>query len=180
MIRLLLPAFTIFAAFWAARIVNPSELDDRFERIEAWLRRPGPIVIGVVSILIVWWVWGDLRPLPVVHDESSYALQAEIFARFRWTAPSPPIPEFFEQPHVLRFQPGFFSETTSTALVLAAWWCLLEWRETRKKSWVAFMALAVGWGAITRPVTMLAFAIPIAVVVVNDVVRYRLWLDAPI
>ena len=248
MIRLLLPAFTLLAAFWAARIVNPSELDDRFERIEAWLRRPGPLVIGAVSILIVWWVWGDLRPLPVVHDESSYVLQAEIFARLHWTAPSPPIPEFFEQPHVLvvpvvaskyppghalllalgallrfpplipllvtgataalllmvvtrvtnpwtallawivwittplmlRFQPGFFSETTSTALVLAAWWCLLEWRETRKKSWVALMALAVAWGAITRPVTMLAFAIPIAVVVVNDVIRYRLWLDLPI
>jgi len=250
MIRLLLPAFTLLAAFWAARIVNPSELDDRFERIEAWLRRAGggPLVIGIVSILVVWWVWGDLRPLPVVHDESSYVLQAEIFARFRWTAPTPPIPEFFEQPHVLivpavaskyppghalllalgallrfpplvpllitgvtaallmmvatrvanpwaallawivwlttplvlRFQPSFFSETTSAALVLAAWWCLLEWRETRKKSWIALMALAVGWGAITRPITMLAFAIPIAVVVVDDVIRYRLWLDAPL
>jgi hypothetical protein len=248
MIRLLLPVLTLLAAFWAARIVNPSELDDRFERMEAWLRRFGPLAAGVVSLLIVWWTWGDAKPLPVFHEESSYVLQSRIFARFAWTAPSPPIPEFFKQPQVLvvpavaskyppghalllaigallrfpplmpllvagvtaallmmvatrvtnpwtallawivwqttplvlRFQPSYFSETTSTALVLAAWWCLLEWRETRKRSWVALMALAIGWGAITRPVAMLAFAIPIAVVLVNDVVRYRLWVELPI
>ena len=248
MIRLLLPAFTLLAAFWAARIVNPSELDDRFERFEAWLRRFGPLAAGIVSVLVVWWAWGDATPLPVIHDERSYVLQSQIFARFAWTAPSPPIPEFFEQPQVLvvpaiaskylpghalllaigallrfppliplliagltaallmmvatrvtnpwtgllawivwqttplvlRFQPSYFAETTSTALVLAAWWCLLEWRETRKKTWVALMALAIGWGAITRPVAMLAFAIPIAVVLINDVLRYRLWVDLPI
>jgi hypothetical protein len=248
MIRLLLPAFALLAAFWAARIVNPSELDDRFERMETWLRKYGPLAAGVASFFIVWWTWGDLKPLPVFHDEVSYVLQAQIFARFGWTAPTPPIPEFFEQPQVLvvpvvaskyppghalllaigallrlvplmplliagvtaallmmiatrvtnpwtallawivwqttplvlHFQPSYFSETTSAALVLAAWWCLLEWRETRKRSWVALMALAIGWGAITRPVTMLAFAIPIAVVLVNDVVRYRLWVELPI
>src|SRR5205814_8485688 len=54
-------------------------------------------------------------------------------------------------PLVLRFQPSFFSETTSTALVLAAWWCLLEWRETRKKSGVAAVALAGVRGGGTRP-----------------------------
>ena len=248
MIRLLLPAFTLVAAFLAARMVNPVELDDRFERMESWLRRFGPLATAIVSFVLVWWTWGELKPPPVVHDESSYVLQGEIFARGAWTAPSPPIPEFFEQPHVLvvpvvaskyppghalllaigsflrfsplvpllltaatsallmlvttratnawvalitwivwlttplvlRFQPGYFSEVTTTALVLASWWCLLEWREGRRRRWMLLMALAIGWGAITRPVTMLAFAIPIGVLVIWDVVRARsprAWLE---
>ena len=35
-----------------------------------------------------------------VHDEAAYLLQARIFATGHWTAPSPPLPEFFEQYHV--------------------------------------------------------------------------------
>src|SRR5687768_12391603 len=101
MIRLLLPALTILAAFWAARIVNPSELGARFERVEDWLRRFGHLGAAFVSVVVIWWVWGSIEPLPVVHDESSYVTQAEIFSRFRWTAQTPTFPEFFEQPHVL-------------------------------------------------------------------------------
>ena len=37
----------------------------------------------------------------MVHDEMAYLLQAEIFARGRWALASPPMPEFWEQPHVL-------------------------------------------------------------------------------
>jgi hypothetical protein len=42
-------------------------------------------------------VWGQIRPLPIVHDEWAYVLQCEIFATGRWSAPPPPAPEFFEQ-----------------------------------------------------------------------------------
>lgn len=35
------------------------------------------------------------------HDEASYLLQSEIFASGRWAEPAPPLPEFFEQYHVL-------------------------------------------------------------------------------
>lgn len=246
--RFLLPAFTLLAAFWAARIVNPSDLDTRYDRWESWLKRFGPLAMGLISAAVVWWTWGAWHPLPVVHDEMSYALQAEIFARFRWTVPLPAPPEFLEQPHVLvvpavaskyppghalllavgallrwdplvpllltgvtaalvmivttrvtnawvglltwvvwlttplvlRFQPGFFSETTTTALMLASWWCLLEWRETRQTRWLLLLALAGGWGAITRPLTQLALTLPIAFVVIWDVVRARKlrpWLD---
>lgn len=239
--RFLLPAFTLLAAFWAARIVNPSELDTRYERWESWLKRVGPLAAALISMLVVWWTWSAWQPLPVVHDEGSYLLQAQIFARFRWTVPSPGVPEFFEQPHVLvvpavaskyppgyalllaigallranalvpllltgvtaallmmvttrvtnawvglltwlvwlttplvlRFQPGFFSETTTTALMLASWWCLLEWRETRRRRWLLLLALACGWGAITRPVTQLALTLPIAFVVIWDVAHTR-------
>jgi hypothetical protein len=80
-------------------------------------------------------------------------------------------------PIVLRFQPSYFSELTTALLMLASWWALLEWRETRKRRWLLLMAFAVGWRAITRPLTMLAVAIPIGVVVVRDVIRLRLWRD---
>lgn len=37
----------------------------------------------------------------MIHDEASYLLQAKIFASGRWVAPARPLPEFFEQFHVL-------------------------------------------------------------------------------
>jgi 4-amino-4-deoxy-L-arabinose transferase-like glycosyltransferase len=212
---------------------------------ENTLRRFGPMAAAVISALLVWYVWDAIVPIAKVHDESSYLLQAELFARGRWTAPSPPIPEFFEQPHVqvvpavaskyppghalllalgallhfpplvpllltglsgalvfalatrvtnpwiglatwttwitapivLRFQPSYFSEVTTGAMLLVSWWSLLEWRDTRRTRWLLLLALAVGWGAITRPLTMLALAIPIGAVVLRDVVRLRLWRD---
>ena len=78
---------------------------------------------------------------------------------------------------MLRFQPSYFSELTTTPLVLFSWWALLEWREYRRSRWLLLMALAIGWGAITRPLTMLALAIPIGVVVLRDAVRLRQWRD---
>ncbi|HEY8174819.1 MAG TPA: hypothetical protein VIF32_03920 [Gemmatimonadaceae bacterium] len=245
MIVIILSALAIIGALFAPRFVRPDAYATRLDRVEAGVRRFGPIVAAVLSIGIVWFVWDAIAPIAKVHDEKSYLLQADIFARGRWTVPSPPIPEFFEQPHVqvvpavaskyppghamlltvgalvgfpplvpllltgvtaallfglamrltnplialltwtiwisapivLRFQPSYFSELTTTALLLGSWWALLEWRETRKTRWLLLMALGIGWGAITRPLTMLAFAIPIGVVVIRDVVRLRLWRD---
>lgn len=77
----------------------------------------------------------------------------------------------------LRFRAGYYSEVTSSAMWLLSWWTLLEWRETRRRSWLLALAAAMGWGAITRPLTMLAFAVPIGFVVLRDVVRHRLWRD---
>lgn len=214
-------------------------------RLEGWLRRFGAAVAAVIALLVVWWVWGQVVPVPVIHDEASYLLQADIFASGRWTAPAPPLPEFFEQPHVqvepalaskyppghalllavgslagfhalvpllltaltaalvfglasrianpwvglltwvtwlfapivLRFQPSYLSEVTTTPLVLGSWWALLSWRETRRSRWLLLLAFLVGWGAITRPLTMLALALPMGVVVVRDVMRGRAWRD---
>lgn len=214
-------------------------------RLERLLRQWGPLGAGLISSLVIWWTWGEIEPVPVIQDEASYVLQAEIFASGRWTVPAPPIPEFFEQPHVqvvpavaskyppghallltlgalvglpalvpvlltgitaallfalaarvanpwvalvawptwlfapivLRFQPTYMSEVTTTALVLASWWALLSWRETPRLRWLLTLALCVGWGAITRPLTMLVVAIPIGVVVVMDVARDRRWRD---
>ena len=213
--------------------------------VERWLRRFGPMTAAIITAFTVWYAWGDARPIAKVHDEQSYVLQAEIFASGRWTAPSPPIPEFFEQPHVmvvpavaskyppgnalmltpgalvgypalmvlvmsagtaalifalamrvtnpwvgaltwllwitapivLRFQPGFYSEVTTTISILGAWWSLLSWRETRLRRWLLLVAFCVGWCAITRPLTAMAFAIPIGVVVLRDMNSARRWND---
>ncbi len=243
---LVLAAFVgLLLALLAPRHAASEPLARRIERWEAPLRHSGPWVVAVISMLVVWFTWDALSPIPKVHDESSYLLQADIFAQLRWTAPSPPIADFFEQPHVLvapavaskyppghallltlgslagfpalipllltgvtaalifalatrltnpwtallawliwltaplvlRFQPSYFSQLTTTALVLASWWLLLDWRETRRRRWLLLLALAIGWGAITRPLTMLVFAIPLGVVVVRDVVRLGHWRD---
>ncbi len=44
-----------------------------------------------------------------MHDERAYLLQAEIFARGHWTAPSPPLAAFFEQVHVF-IEPAVFAK----------------------------------------------------------------------
>ena len=245
MIVIILSTLAILGALFAPRFARPDAFGARVDRIEAGVRRFGPLAAAVLSIAIVWFAWDAIVPLPKVHDEKSYLLQADIFARGRWTVPSPPIPEFFEQPHVLvvpvvaskyppghallltlgslvgfpplvpllltgitaallfalamrltnplialltwtiwisapivlRFQPSYLSELTTSALLLGSWWSLLEWRETRRPRWLLLIALAIGWGAITRPLTMLAFAIPIGVVVIRDVMRLRRWRD---
>ncbi|HJQ20607.1 MAG TPA: hypothetical protein VJ867_09685 [Gemmatimonadaceae bacterium] len=113
MTRLLLPAVALLAAIWASRVVNPSELGKRLDRMDGWIRRYGPWAAAALTVLAVWWTWGHVRTYPTTHVESSYLLQARIFADFAWTAPTPPMPEFFEQPYVLvipavasKFPPG--------------------------------------------------------------------------
>lgn len=75
----------------------------------------------------------------------------------------------------LRFRASYFSELTTSAAWLAAWWALLSWRDTRRPVWMAALAACVGWGAITRPPTMFVFAIPVGIVVLRDVARLRAW-----
>src|SRR5262245_60349415 len=85
---------TAIAARWAPRL-KPTTAARLLES------RIAPVVFGALTALAVWWAWGSLRALPWVHDEKAFLLQAELFARGRWSGPSPPIPEFFEQFGVL-------------------------------------------------------------------------------
>ncbi|HMC54410.1 MAG TPA: hypothetical protein VKH19_04505 [Gemmatimonadaceae bacterium] len=237
-------ALALAAAFLIPRYTRLGRTAS-MEATELWLRRFGPLTAALITAFTIWYAWGDARPIAKVHDEQSYVLQAQIFAKGRWTAPSPPIPEFFEQPHVmvvpvlaskyppgnallltpgalvgypalmvlvlsaasaalifalamrvvnpwvgaltwllwitapivLRFQPGFYSEVTTTITILGAWWSLLSWRESRLRRWLLLVAFCVGWCAITRPLTALAFAIPIGVVVLRDMNSARRWND---
>ncbi|HEX7978282.1 MAG TPA: hypothetical protein VF461_06745 [Gemmatimonadaceae bacterium] len=203
-----------------------------------------PLVLGLVFGAAVWWSWGQVHPSGLLHDELAYVLQARLFSHLRWTAPAPPMPEFFAQPHVLvdpvvasKYPPGhslllalgdlvglpalavaalaalragltfalarrltngavalgtwvllfhgqslyfaasYFSETTSGAMLLVAWYALLRWHEEGGRGWMALVALAVGWCAITRPFSAALFAVPIAFVVLRQLLRTRRWRE---
>jgi hypothetical protein len=68
-----------------------------------------PVVAGLVTFVIIRIVWGSFHEPGVVHDERAYLLQAGIFARGQWTAPSPPLTAFFEQVHVF-VEPALFAK----------------------------------------------------------------------
>ena len=65
-------------------------------------RRKGVyLAVGLLAFGITWWVWGcTFKPIPVIHDEDAYLLQAEIFASGHLNAPARPDPEMFKQWHV--------------------------------------------------------------------------------
>ena len=236
------PFVAVFAMAVLARRVRQPKLDVLTEFLASrWM----PIVAGIITALLVWFTWGSLHQGGASHDERAYLLQARIFALGKWAATSPPIPEFFEQFHVLvtpalaaKYPPGhsllltpgvflglpglmpivlsaiagglvfalarqvtdpwvallawlfwvtsgenlrwrasYYSEVTTSVTVLLAWWSLLHWRLTSRPSFLLLLAAATGWGAITRPLTMLAFALPIGVIVFIDVARKRAWRD---
>jgi len=239
----LLPLALIAAAALLLRRVRPSLDITKF--IEPLEGKPAPVVVGVITTLITWWMWGSLSARPYVHDEVALLLQARIFATLRWASASPPLPEFFEQFHVfvtpalspkyppghalllvpgvwlgipglvpvlltgltggmlfllarrysnglvalvawfiwliapaaLRFRPSYFSEVSTGAIWLVAWWTLLKYRETGARRWMVILAALVAWGGITRPVTMIAFAIPVGFVVAWTVWKRRAWGD---
>jgi hypothetical protein len=78
-----------------------------------------PWVAGAITGAATWYVWGSLTRSAVVHDEAAYLLQAELFARLRWTAPAPALPQFFEQLYV-NLSPAIASKyPPGTSLLLA-------------------------------------------------------------
>ena len=215
-------------------------------RLRALLEhRAAPAVAGALTALVIWWVWGSLAQTAAYHDEAAYVLQAKLFASGRWTGPGRPLPEFFEQYHVIvtpvlaaKYWPGhsllmvpgmwlglpglvpvllsgltgglcfalarrvagpwvaaptwffwltapgnldyrasYFSEVTTGALWLLGWWLLLDWQATGRRRSLVALAACVGFGAVTRPLTMLAFAVPVGVVVVRRTFASGKWRD---
>jgi hypothetical protein len=205
--------------------------------------RLAPVAVALVTMGVIWYLWGSLRQGAVFHDEASYLLQAETFAHWRWAMASPPLPSFFEQFHVfvtptfaskyppghgillvpgiwlglpglvplllsglaaailfvlvrrvtngwvalitfalwlpmqenLWFRASYFSENTTSVLWLLGWFALLKWRETAQQRWLSTVAACTAWMAITRPLTALAFALPVGAVVLWDIARQRKW-----
>ena len=80
-------------------------------------------------------------------------------------------------PMVLYFGPSYYSEGTTGLCWLAGWFALLEWRATRHVGWLLTLATLCAWCAITRPLTAVAFAVPVGVVVLRDSVAGRRWRD---
>src|SRR5450759_1128417 len=59
-----------------------------------------PLACGLMSASIMAWMWSGSHFIPNIADESTYVLQAEIFAKGALLLAARPLPEFFEQMHV--------------------------------------------------------------------------------
>src|SRR5712692_8237928 len=85
--------------------------------------RWAPVGAGLLTALLGFLVWGSMDQPGIYHDEIAYRLQAEIFASGRLAGEPAPLPEFFEQYHVLvsprlapKYPPGH-----ALALVPSVW-----------------------------------------------------------
>ena len=65
------------------------------------LSAAAPFLAMFAAIVVTWRAWGSLNPIPTVGDEAAYILQAELLAHGHIAGAPAPIPEFFEQSHVL-------------------------------------------------------------------------------
>jgi hypothetical protein len=59
-----------------------------------------PVACGLISALVMGWIWSGSHFIANIADESAYVLQAQIFSKGAWTLPGRALPEFFEQMHV--------------------------------------------------------------------------------
>jgi len=82
-------------------------LTEQIER--ALASRWAPLVVAALTAWLLTWFWGGLNLPGSVHDERSYLVQARLLAEFSWTAPTPPIPLFWEMAHVF-VEPALFSK----------------------------------------------------------------------
>jgi len=194
-----------------------------------------PLLLGVATGVATFWVWGSLSRSAVVHDESAYLLQAQLFADGRFTAPTPPMHQFFEQLYVnlvpaifSKYPPGtslliapgmkygvpglpivlanalsgmlvfvlarrfagvvvamltwmlwatsfpvlyfhamYLSEVPTSLAWLATWWGIARWRTSGRTLDLGIAAFAIAYCAITRPLTAVALAIAVGIVILR-------------
>jgi hypothetical protein len=80
-------------------------------------------------------------------------------------------------PGIMDFEPGYLSETSTSALWMLGWYALLRWREDDEPRWLAWIAFSIGLGFLSRPVTMVIFAIPVGVVVLHRIAKRGAWKE---
>jgi hypothetical protein len=68
---------------------------------------------------------------------------------------------------------SYLSEVTTLFLWLVVWLSLREWLRTRRTGWLLLTSVGIAWCAITRPLTAIALAIPVAIVVARIAIRRR-------
>jgi Dolichyl-phosphate-mannose-protein mannosyltransferase len=80
-------------------------------------------------------------------------------------------------PGIMDFDPGYLSETSTSPLWMLGWYALLRWLDDDQPKWLAWLALAIGLGFLCRPVTFVAFAIPVAAVVLRRIAKRNAWTE---
>lgn len=78
---------------------------------------------------------------------------------------------------IMDFEPGYLSETSTSALWMLGWYALLRWTESEQPKWLAWIAFSIGLGFLSRPVTMVVFALPVAMVVLKRIAKRRGWME---
>ncbi|MDQ3995720.1 MAG: glycosyltransferase family 39 protein [Gemmatimonadota bacterium] len=76
---------------------------------------------------------------------------------------------------LLRYQGSFLSQTATVALWLATFYFVLEYRTHHRARTLVAMGACVGMLAITRPVTAVALAVPVGIIVLPEIWRARAW-----
>jgi hypothetical protein len=134
---------------------------------------PGhPLLLAVGAVAGVVW----LVPIVLAGVSGSvlYLLLAECGSTFAalcgWAY-------WLGDPLALRFRPGYYSENTSGLTWLLAWWLFVQWRKSSQRRYLVWLSVVVGWCAITRPLTAIALALPLAIGVMKPVLRARAWKD---
>ena len=128
-----------------------------------WLGLPGlmPAVMTGVAGALTYWLARRLA------DEWTALL-----TWWLWTTAWP----------TLHWSASYFSETTSAAMWLIAIWATIRWLDSGKSVYLFCVAAALAWGFMTRPLTVAALALPLAVVILRQVMAARAWktLAAPV
>lgn len=126
-----------------------------------WLGMPGLVPV-LLSGLTAGLLFAITRRLTNGHTA--------LLAWFLWTfAPVAP-----------GFRPSYFSESTTAATWVIGGWALLRWHADQRLRWLVLLAAATAWCAITRPVTAVPYAIPMAAAALALVWRRGAWRQASI
>jgi hypothetical protein len=81
-------------------------------------------------------------------------------------------------PVTLMWATSYLSESTTTVMWLVAASATVLWLESGKHAWLITVAVALAWGFDARPLTMLALAVPLGVVIVRRFIETRRWRTA--
>lgn len=71
------------------------------------------------------------------------------------------------------FATTYLSEVTTLFLWMIAWTALREWLRSGRTRWLVLVSTGIAWCAITRPLTAVALAVPVAAVVGMRAIRRR-------
>jgi len=128
-----------------------------------WLGLPGlmpAVMTGIAGALVFWLTRRLANPWTALL---TWWLWTTAWATLHWSA-------------------SYLSETTSTAMWLIALWATIRWLDSRRSADLLVVAAALGWGIMTRPLTMAVLTLPLAFVILRRVIATGTWktLAAPI
>jgi hypothetical protein len=78
---------------------------------------------------------------------------------------------------ILDYAPSYLSQSSTSALWMLGWYALVRWLEDDRTLWLNVLAATIGLGVLTRPVTMVVFALPVMVLVLVRTSKRRSWRD---